>query len=145
MVCTDGLDGQLHDYEIAYTFGVHPLQQYSDRVSRRPLPGARHVWDSWPAAEGGQRWFDLYPGQMIRARSAALDRSEPDLELHVRRLPFDQLQRNFDLGVDEQLSDNPAGDQRVLRGLPRAGLAPSRSRKGGAAVDPGSRRPRWSR
>src|SRR5262249_43766541 len=27
-VRTDGPDGALHDYEIAYTFGVHPLQQY---------------------------------------------------------------------------------------------------------------------
>ena len=27
-VRTDGPDGQLHDYEVAYTFGVTPLQQY---------------------------------------------------------------------------------------------------------------------
>jgi hypothetical protein len=28
MVHTDGLDGALHEYEINYTFGVYPLQQY---------------------------------------------------------------------------------------------------------------------
>jgi len=28
MVRTDGADGKLHDYEIKYTFGVTPLQQY---------------------------------------------------------------------------------------------------------------------
>ena len=28
MVRTDGPDGALHDYEIGYTFGVYPLQQY---------------------------------------------------------------------------------------------------------------------
>ena len=28
MVRTDGPDGALRDYEIAYTFGVYPLQQY---------------------------------------------------------------------------------------------------------------------
>ena len=28
IVNTDGPDGQLRDYEIGYTFGVHPLQQY---------------------------------------------------------------------------------------------------------------------
>src|SRR5262249_3441234 len=28
IVNTDGPDGQLHDYEIGYTFGVRPLQQY---------------------------------------------------------------------------------------------------------------------
>jgi hypothetical protein len=27
-VSTDGSDGKLQDYEIAYTFGVTPLQQY---------------------------------------------------------------------------------------------------------------------
>ena len=29
MVRTEGPDGKLHDYEIKYTFGVTPLQQYS--------------------------------------------------------------------------------------------------------------------
>jgi hypothetical protein len=28
MVHTDGPDGTLHDYEITYTFGIDPLQQY---------------------------------------------------------------------------------------------------------------------
>src|SRR5713101_5980898 len=28
MVRTDGQDGALHEYPIAYTFGVYPLQQY---------------------------------------------------------------------------------------------------------------------
>lgn len=28
MVRTDGPDGTLHDYEIKFTFGVSPLQQY---------------------------------------------------------------------------------------------------------------------
>ena len=28
MVRTDGTDGNLHDYEIKYTFGATPLQQY---------------------------------------------------------------------------------------------------------------------
>ena len=28
VVRTDGADGELHDFEIAYTFGVDPLQQY---------------------------------------------------------------------------------------------------------------------
>ena len=28
VVCTDGHDGALHEYEIKYTFGVEPLQQY---------------------------------------------------------------------------------------------------------------------
>jgi tetratricopeptide (TPR) repeat protein len=66
-VNTDGPDGKLADYEIKYTFGVRPLQQYLI-----DLPGGRKqalgiAWDSRPKAEGGQRWFHLYPGQSIKA------------------------------------------------------------------------------
>jgi predicted CXXCH cytochrome family protein len=62
---TDGPDGNLHDYPIAYTFGVAPLQQYLV-----PLPGGRLqaleiAWDSRPAAAGGQRWFHLYPDEKL--------------------------------------------------------------------------------
>ncbi|MGR9000094.1 MAG: multiheme c-type cytochrome, partial [Gammaproteobacteria bacterium] len=61
MVRTDGPDGKLTDYPITYTFGVTPLQQYLIA-----FPGGRYqalsiAWDSRPKAEGGQRWFHLYP------------------------------------------------------------------------------------
>jgi Flp pilus assembly protein TadD len=64
-VRTDGPDGQLHDYEIAYTFGVTPLQQYLIA-----FPGGRYqalgiAWDSRPQDVGGQRWFHLYPEQRL--------------------------------------------------------------------------------
>src|SRR5437764_1041546 len=67
MVRTDGPDGALHDYKIAYTFGVHPLQQYLIA-----MPGGRYqalgiAWDSRPRAEGGQRWYPLYPDQKLPA------------------------------------------------------------------------------
>src|SRR5262249_23774083 len=63
---TDGPDGALHDYEIAYTFGVSPLQQYLVA-----FPGGRYqalgiAWDSRPAAAGGQRWLDLRPEPGVR-------------------------------------------------------------------------------
>jgi len=66
-VNTDGPDGKLADFEIKYAFGVHPLQQYLIE-----FPGGRKqalsiAWDSRSRAEGGQRWFHLYPGQNIRA------------------------------------------------------------------------------
>jgi Tfp pilus assembly protein PilF len=62
---TDGPDGKLHDYPIAYTFGVYPLQQYLI-----PFAGGRYqalnvVWDTRPAKEGGQRWFHLYPKEEV--------------------------------------------------------------------------------
>jgi tetratricopeptide (TPR) repeat protein len=58
-VNTEGPDGQRHDFEIRYTFGVYPLQQYLV-----PFPGGRLqplpvAWDARPAQDGGQRWFSL--------------------------------------------------------------------------------------
>ena len=62
---TDGKDGQLADFEILYTFGLYPLQQYlvafpDGRV--QPLPIA---WDARPKDEGGGRWYHLYPNEHI--------------------------------------------------------------------------------
>ena len=64
-VRTDGPDGKQQDYEIAYTFGVYPLQQYLIA-----FPGGRYqalgiAWDSRPVADGGQRWFHLYPNEEV--------------------------------------------------------------------------------
>ena len=64
-VRTDGPDGALHDYDVAYTFGVDPLQQYLIA-----FPGGRYqalnvAWDTRPAKDGGQRWFHLYPKEAV--------------------------------------------------------------------------------
>ena len=100
-VRTDGPDGTLHDYDIAYTFGVYPLQQYLIA-----FPGGRYqalplAWDSRPKDQGGQRWFHLYPGERLsRRRSAALDRDEPDLELMCADCHSTNLRRNYDPSTD---------------------------------------------
>lgn len=67
LVNTEGADGTLQDYEIVYTFGVYPLQQYLIA-----FPGGRYQvlgigWDSRPEDQGGQRWFHLYEGEHIPA------------------------------------------------------------------------------
>jgi tetratricopeptide (TPR) repeat protein len=58
LVSAEGPDGQLREYEIAYTFGVEPLQQYLV-----PFPGGRlqalsAAWDT-----RAKRWFSVYPGR----------------------------------------------------------------------------------
>ncbi len=63
MVRTNGPDGALHDYEIKYTFGVYPLQQYLIAMPGGRLQAFGIAWDSRPRERGGQRWFFLYPGQ----------------------------------------------------------------------------------
>ncbi|MGZ8157689.1 MAG: ammonia-forming cytochrome c nitrite reductase subunit c552 [Methylobacter sp.] len=65
MVRTDGPDGKLADFEIKYTFGVTPLQQYLIELPGGKLQALSIVWDSRPKEQGGQRWFHLYPDEKI--------------------------------------------------------------------------------
>jgi Tfp pilus assembly protein PilF len=65
MVRTDGPDGHLQAYEIAYTFGAYPLQQYLIAFPDGRLQALSIAWDSRPPERGGQRWFHLYPNEAI--------------------------------------------------------------------------------
>ncbi|MCU7928058.1 MAG: tetratricopeptide repeat protein [Candidatus Thiodiazotropha sp. (ex Dulcina madagascariensis)] len=65
MVRTDGLDGKLQDFEIKYTFGVTPLQQYLIEFKGGRLQALGIAWDARPKEQGGQRWFHLYPDEHI--------------------------------------------------------------------------------
>ncbi len=64
-VRTDGADGQLADFEIKFTFGVTPLQQYLIEFPGGRLQALSIAWDSRSLQEGGQRWFHLYPNEKI--------------------------------------------------------------------------------
>ncbi len=68
LVRTDGPDGKLHDYEVKYTFGVDPLQQYLIELPGGRLQALSIAWDARPKAKGGQRWFHLYPQERIDSR-----------------------------------------------------------------------------
>ena len=57
---TDGPDGELRQYEVAYTFGVEPLQQYLIAFPDGRLQVLSISWDARATEEGGQRWFHLY-------------------------------------------------------------------------------------
>lgn len=65
-VTTDGPDGTLHEYSIPYTFGVDPLQQYLIDLGGGRLQALGIAWDTRPKADGGQRWFHLYPEQVLK-------------------------------------------------------------------------------
>jgi predicted CXXCH cytochrome family protein len=67
-VRTDGPDGQLQEYKIAYTFGVDPLQQYLIAFPNGRYQALSIAWDTRPAVAGGQRWFHLYPHEKIDHR-----------------------------------------------------------------------------
>jgi len=67
LIQTDGPDGTLEEFAVRYTFGVYPLQQYLLELPGGRLQGLTIAWDSRPAGEGGQRWFHLYPDEIITA------------------------------------------------------------------------------
>ncbi|QEG33996.1 HEAT repeat domain-containing protein [Bythopirellula goksoeyrii] len=70
MVNTEGPDGEMHDYEIKYTFGVRPLQQYMVEFDDGRLQVLTISWDSRK-----NEWFMVTP---------------PDVP-HERILPGDPL------------------------------------------------------
>lgn len=66
LVNTDGHDGKSADFEIKYTFGVYPLQQYLIAFPDGRIQALSIAWDARPKSEGGRRWFHLYPDEPIR-------------------------------------------------------------------------------
>jgi Tfp pilus assembly protein PilF len=65
VVRTDGRDGKVGDFDVKYTFGVAPLQQYLIELSGGRVQALSIAWDSRPKNRGGQRWFHLYPNERI--------------------------------------------------------------------------------
>ena len=67
LVATDGPDGKLGEFEIRYTFGVYPLQQYLIAFPDGRIQALGIAWDARPEDQGGQRWFHLYPDRELKA------------------------------------------------------------------------------
>ena len=59
-VNTEGPDGKAADFQIRYTFGVKPLQQYLIEFPGGRLQSLTTAWDT-----EGERWFHLYPDEKI--------------------------------------------------------------------------------
>lgn len=67
-VRTDGPNGELADFEVKYTFGIEPMQQYLVALSGGRLQALSITWDTRPRDQGGQRWFHLYPNERVDFR-----------------------------------------------------------------------------
>ena len=100
-VNTEGPEGKPQVFDLPYTFGVSPLQQYLVPLSNGRLQAFTVAWDSMAKDQSGQRWFDLYPGQKI-------PRSDP-LHWTGRNLTWNymcadchstNLRKNYDLAKD---------------------------------------------
>ncbi|MGL6109936.1 MAG: tetratricopeptide repeat protein, partial [Rubrivivax sp.] len=62
VVNTDGPDGKLADFEIKYTFGVEPLQQYLIETDGGRLQPLQIAWDT-----RAKKWFHLLPNEKAPA------------------------------------------------------------------------------
>ena len=65
LVETQGADGGQHEYEVAFVFGIDPLQQYLIGFPDGRYQALTVAWDTRPREQGGQRWFHLYPNEVI--------------------------------------------------------------------------------
>ena len=65
---TDGADGKLADFDVKYTFGIAPLQQYLIELPKGHIQALSIAWDSRDRAAGGGHWFHLYPDEKVDAR-----------------------------------------------------------------------------
>jgi len=63
---TDAPDGKLTTFQVNYTLGVDPLQQYLIEFSDGRIQALSIAWDTRPKEKGGQHWFHLYPNENIR-------------------------------------------------------------------------------
>ncbi|MEM6330442.1 MAG: HEAT repeat domain-containing protein [Planctomycetota bacterium] len=100
MVNTEGPDGELADFEVKYTFGVDPLQQYMVEFEDGRVQVLRVSWDT-----RRRRWFYLtVPGE-------ADSRLEPGDPFHWTGVTQNwnttcavchstQLEKNYDLATD---------------------------------------------
>lgn len=57
--------GETAELAVTHAFGIEPLQQYLVERPRGHYQTLTMAWDTRPASEGGQRWFDLHPDEDI--------------------------------------------------------------------------------
>lgn len=100
MVNTEGPDGKYQDFEIKYTFGIDPLQQYMVEFPDGRVQVLRVAWDTHRKG-----WFEVTPPDVPNERLA------PDDPLHWTGIAQNwnttcaechstNLQKNFDLATD---------------------------------------------
>lgn len=93
---TQGEDGDNHDYEIQYTFGYKPLQQYLVAFPGGRLQVTRQSWDTEK-----KRWFQQYAGQKIPAGDwLSWTGNAQNWNTMCSRCHSTDLQKNYDFATD---------------------------------------------
>ena len=95
-VNTDGPDGRLADYEVKYTFGVEPLQQYLVELPGGRMQALSVAWDT-----KAKRWFHTYPGERIDHRDVLhWTRTSQNWNTMCASCHAVQVRKNYDAAAD---------------------------------------------
>ena len=112
------------DFEIRYTFGISPLQQYLIELSGGRLQALGIAWDARSKEEGGQRWYDLYPDRKLKAGDplhwTGIDQN---WNYQCAWCHSTNLKKNYD-HVTRRYDTDVVRDQRGMRSLSRARVEP---------------------
>ena len=101
LVETDGADGKLAVFEVKYTFGLDPLQQYLVEFPDGRLQALALAWDSRPKDRGGQRWFHIYPDEEIKHDDVLhWTRLNQNWNFMCAECHSTGLRKNYDAGTD---------------------------------------------
>ena len=100
-VHTDGPDGEMADFEIKYTFGITPLQQYLVAFEGGKIQALTICWDTRPKEAGGQRWYHLYPDEDL-PHTDALHWTGPNFTWNhmCAECHSTDLKKNYDVKTD---------------------------------------------
>ena len=135
-VNTDGPDGKLTDYEVKYTFGVEPLQQYLVELPGGRLQALPIAWDT-----RAKRWFHLYPGEHIDHKDVLhWTRTAQNWNTMCAACHSMQVHKNYDAATDVYQTTVLRGQCRLSE-LSRPRVRPSclGERQQGGAGDARSR------
>jgi tetratricopeptide (TPR) repeat protein len=98
MVNTEGPDGKMQDFEVKYTFGTEPLQQFMVELDRGRVQVLRLSWDTV-----AKKWFYLSPPDV----DEKLDPTDPlhwtgvtqNWNVSCAECHSTNLQKNFDIAT----------------------------------------------
>ena len=102
---TQGADARPHAFQVDYTLGVYPLQQYLVPTDNGRYQALTIAWDTRAAKEGGQRWFNLQPeaavppGDALHWTGASYNWNSRCAECHTTG-----LRKNFDAATQKYAS-----------------------------------------
>ena len=99
-VNTEGPDGEYHDYQIKYTFGIDPLQQYMVEFPDGRVQVLRVSWDTHK-----KEWFYVPPPDAVDERLAPDDPTHwtgiaQNWNTTCAECHSTNLQKNYDLATD---------------------------------------------